>query len=55
MKYEMKNRPAHDLTQRRAEILAEWRFYKMEPMTIGREPISIELALQLGMIGEAAE
>lgn len=38
------------LTQRRKEILGEYRFHNLEPVRIGREPISMELALQLGLI-----
>lgn len=53
MKYELKTRandPASQLKQRRAEILAEYRFHELEPIKIGREPISIELALQLELL-----
>jgi hypothetical protein len=53
--YELKKRVRDERAERRKEILGDWRFYNMEPMSIGREPISIELALQLGMIVEAPE
>jgi hypothetical protein len=49
MKYELKKRP-RDLVARRKDILAEYRFYQMDPMRIGGEVISIELAVMLGMI-----
>lgn len=44
------------LAARRREILAEYRQYQLDPIKIGREPISMELALQLGLlIDNAAE
>ncbi len=49
MKYEIK-KPLPELKQRRNEILAEYRFYQLDPIRIGREPISIELALLLGLL-----
>jgi hypothetical protein len=39
-----------ELARLRAEILAEYKFYDMKPIRIGGEPISIELAVQLGLI-----
>ena len=53
MKYELKKRAndaAAELAQRRKEILAEYRFHELEPIKIGREPISIELALYLELL-----
>lgn len=52
-----RNDPAYLLAQRRADILAEYRFYNLAPMRIAGEPISLELALLLGLIveTEAAE
>ena len=53
MKYELKSRAndaALQLKQRRAEILDEYRFHELEPIKIGREPISIELALYLELL-----
>lgn len=53
MAFERKNKlpsPATMLEQRRKEILAEYRFYGLEPVRIALEPISMELALQLGLI-----
>ena len=38
------------MAERRTQILAEYRHYGLEPIRIGREPISIELALQLGLL-----
>ena len=54
MKYETK-KPPRDLAARRAEILAEYKFYNMQPMRIGGEPISIELAVQLGLIVDTSQ
>jgi hypothetical protein len=48
----MKIDPASQLKARRADILAEYRFYNLEPMRIGGEPISLELALVLGLLVE---
>lgn len=42
------------LAKRRAEILAEYRFYKLDPIRIGGEPISMELALQIGLLVDTA-
>ena len=53
MTYEMKKRardPASLLAARRAEIVAEYRFYNLNPIRICREAISMELALQLGLL-----
>jgi hypothetical protein len=44
-----KREPAF-IDQRRREILAEYRFHNLAPVRIGTEPISMELALQLGLI-----
>lgn len=41
-----------ELRRRRADILAEYRFYGLNPMRIGGEPISLELALHLGLLVE---
>lgn len=49
MRYELK-RTSADLVARRAEILAEYRWHGLEPIRIGREPISIELAVILGLL-----
>lgn len=38
------------LARRRADILAEYRHFALEPIRIGGEPISMELALQLGLL-----
>jgi hypothetical protein len=54
VKYETK-KPPRDLAARRAEILAEYKFYNMQPMRIGGEPISIELAVQLGLIVDTSQ
>ena len=43
------------LTQRRKEILGEYRFHNLEPVRIAREPISMELALQLGLIVDMSQ
>ena len=43
------------LTQRRKEILAEYRFHNLDIISIGREPISMELALQLGLIVDLSQ
>jgi hypothetical protein len=45
------------LARRRAEILAEYRHFQLEPIKIAGEPISMELALLLGLLvdREAAE
>jgi len=42
------------LARRRKEILAEYRFHQLEPIKIGGEPISMELALQLGLLIDLA-
>jgi hypothetical protein len=42
--------PATILARRRKEILAEYRFHQLDPIKIGGEPISMELALQLGLL-----
>ena len=39
-----------ELAKRRAEILDEYRFYELDQIKIGREPISIELALYLELL-----
>ena len=54
MKYEIK-KPSRDLTARRKDILAEYAFYRMQPMRIAGEVISIELAVQLGMIVDTTQ
>jgi hypothetical protein len=57
MAFERKNKPPSPATlleQRRKQILAEYRFYGLEPIRIAREPISMELALQLGLIVDTA-
>lgn len=38
------------LAKRRAQILAEYRFHQLDPIRIGDEPISMELALQIGLL-----
>jgi len=45
-----KKREPDLLSERRKEILAEYRFHNLEPVRIAREPISMELALLLGLI-----
>lgn len=53
-----KKREPDLLAQRRREILEEYRHHNLEPIRIAREPISMELALLLGLIvrlDEAAE
>lgn len=50
MSYQPKNKPRDLLAERRAQIVAEYRFYGLEPMRIAGEPISMELALLLGLI-----
>lgn len=54
MSYELK-RPSRDLVARRKDILAEYRFYDMQPMRIGGEVVSIELAVILGMIVDTSQ
>lgn len=54
MKYELK-KPSRDLTARRKDILAEYRHYQMEPMRIAGEVISIELAVNLGLIVDTSQ
>lgn len=53
MSYQPKQ-PASDprtiLARRRAEILSEYRHHRLDPIRIGTEPISMELALQLGLL-----
>lgn len=52
----MKPDKRNSIDQYRRDILAEYRFYGIEPIRVGREPISIELALQLGLlVTQAAE
>lgn len=46
--------PATILARRRAEILGEYRYFQLEPIKIGGEPISMELALQLGLLVDLA-
>lgn len=53
-KYEIP-RPPPELEQRRKEILAEYRFHGLEPIRIMREPISMELALILGLLVDTAQ
>lgn len=48
----MKIDPASQLKARRADILAEYRFYNLDPIRIGGEPISLELALLLELLVE---
>lgn len=50
----MKKRQS-ELEQRRADILAEYRFHRLDPVKIAGEPISMELALQLGLIVDNAQ
>lgn len=53
MAFERKNKlpsPETVLEQRRKQILAEYRFHGLDPVRIAREPISMELALLLGLI-----
>lgn len=54
MKYEMKRAP-RDMIARRAQILAEYRSHGLDPIRIGREPISMELALLLGLLVDNTE
>jgi hypothetical protein len=54
MSYELK-KPSRDLAARRKEILADYRRYEMQPMRIAGEVISIELAVQLGMIRDTTQ
>lgn len=42
--------PAMILARRRSEILSEYRYHQLDPIRIGGEPISMELALQLGLL-----
>jgi hypothetical protein len=42
------------MAERRAQILAEYRFYEIDPIRIAGEPISIELAVQLGLLIDKA-
>jgi len=58
MTYEMKKRardPANLLAARRAEIVAEYHFYSLNPIRIGREAISMELALLLDLLVDKSE
>lgn len=57
MSYQPKNArdPAYLLAKRRAEILQEYRFHQLDPIKIGREPISMELALQLGLLVDLSQ
>lgn len=53
MTYQIKrkpNDPASLLKRRRGEILDEYRFYQMQPIRIANEVISVELAVNLGLI-----
>lgn len=45
-----KKREPDFLAERRKEIIAEYRFHNLEPVRIAREPVSMELALLLGLI-----
>jgi hypothetical protein len=47
--------PAALLAGRRAEILMEYRHWNLEPVRIGGEPISMELALLLGLIVDLSQ
>lgn len=42
------------LARRRSEILAEYRFHGLDPVRIALEPISMELALHLGLLIDTA-
>ena len=46
--------PATILALRRREILAEYRHWEVEPIRIGPEVISMELALLLGLLIDKA-
>jgi hypothetical protein len=46
--------PATILALRRREIQSEYRFHGLDPIRIGIEPISMELALQLGLLIDTA-
>jgi hypothetical protein len=46
--------PATILARRRSEILSEYRFHQLDPIRIGGEPISMELALQLELLIDTA-
>lgn len=46
--------PAAILARRRREILAEYRFHQLDPIKIGGEPLSMELALLLGLLIDLA-
>jgi hypothetical protein len=50
--YAIKKAPsdASLLARRRADILAEYRHFGLDPIRIGGEPISMELALQLELL-----
>lgn len=50
MSYQTRKKPFNELADRRAQILAEYRYWGLEPMRIGGEPISMELALILGLV-----
>lgn len=50
-----KRDPASLLAKRRAEILSEYRFHQLDPVRIAGEPISMELALQLGLIVDLSQ
>lgn len=52
---QFKKRELPFIEQRRREILAEYRFYNLAPVRIGTEPISMELALQLGLIVDLSQ
>lgn len=42
------------LAERRREILAEYRAHRIDPIRIGNETISIELAVNLGLLIDLA-
>lgn len=42
--------PTVTLARRRSEILSEYRYHQLDPIRIGDEPISMELALQLELL-----
>jgi hypothetical protein len=46
----MKKPKRNSIDAYRREILDEYRFHQLVPIRIAREPISMELALQLGLL-----
>lgn len=55
MSFEPKKKPRDKLAERRAEIIAEYRFYGLDLIRIMGQPISMELALQLGLLVDTSK